>query len=202
MVNETLGTKTCNRVEYRLRQRFGLSLAESISEFHYLDTILRELFGAGADGIEQGFLERIMSMANFKKREGNARWINVEHSNLIRSILTTYGDDDKRRILDTVIRKPLTVPQILSVCKIPKTSGYRMIGEMLDSGLLYEEGSTKTTDDKRIPTYGALFERVKINIESERKTGTSVQILVKEDIVAGSQINRLLGIRDSIHEND
>jgi hypothetical protein len=77
-----------------------------------------------------------------------------------------------------------------------------MIGEMLDSGLLYEEGSTKTTDGKRIPTYGALFERVKINIESERKTGTSVQILVKEDIVAGSQINRLLGISDSIHEKD
>jgi hypothetical protein len=193
IIKEKLGSKTCEKIESRLQQRHGLSLAESMKQFHTVDATLREFFGDGADALEADFLERIISFAKPQGSivdSGNDRWIKVEHSSLIEIILSSYGDNEKRKILDAVIGQPSTVSKILDACMIPKSSGYRIINEMLDNGLLFEENVSKTSDGKRVSNYSALFQRVKIDIES--KSNANLQVLVKESSILSSHILRIL----------
>jgi hypothetical protein len=48
------------------------------------------------------------------------------------------------------------------------TSGYRMINQLVEDGLLTEEGYAETSDGKKVSKYTALFEKVKIEIEAKR----------------------------------
>ena len=200
IIRETLGSKTCEKIESMLEERYGLSLIEAMRQFHALDATLRELFGDGADALEADFLERIMSFAepqgSLATDNSRDRWIKVEHSRLIEIILSSYGDIERRKILDSVIDQPNTISKILDTCMIPKSSGYRIINEMLEKGLLFEESVSKTSDGKKVSNYGALFHRVKIDIES--KSTANLQLLIKERSILGSQILRILGSRNYI----
>ncbi|MFB5621079.1 MAG: transcriptional regulator, partial [Nitrosopumilus sp.] len=49
-IEENLGKDTLNKIEQRLMERHGLGLVQAIKNFHKFDSVLREFFGAGADG--------------------------------------------------------------------------------------------------------------------------------------------------------
>ena len=89
MIREKLGQKTCEKIEDRLRQRYNLSLAESIKDFYTLDATLREFFGAGADAIEEDFAHKLISIDTGAK---GRQWITIENRELSQLILETYGD--------------------------------------------------------------------------------------------------------------
>jgi hypothetical protein len=186
MIREKLGQKTCEKIEERLRQRYNLTLAESIKDFYTLDATLREFFGAGADGIEEDFANKLVSInTGAKGRQG----ITIENKELAQLILGAYGDNDKRLILETAFRQPAVILEILEACNIPKSSGYRMINQLVEDGLLTEEGFAETSDGKKVSKYTALFEKVKIEIDSK---GLVVQVLLRENILNESQIVRIL----------
>ena len=50
IIRENLGRRTVRKLEKRLFEKHGISLTESIEQFHKLDSVLREFFGKGADG--------------------------------------------------------------------------------------------------------------------------------------------------------
>jgi len=56
-IRTNLGERTLRKIEDRLNERYKMSLDECLSEFEKLDTILREFFGEGAEGIEQKFFK-------------------------------------------------------------------------------------------------------------------------------------------------
>ncbi len=58
-IENNLGKETLNKIEQRLMERHGLGLVQAIKDFHKLDSVLREFFGAGADGLEQKFLKKL-----------------------------------------------------------------------------------------------------------------------------------------------
>ncbi len=58
-IEENLGKKTLNKIEQRLVERHGMNLVQAIKEFSKFDSVLREFFGPGADGLESKFLENI-----------------------------------------------------------------------------------------------------------------------------------------------
>ena len=97
MIREKLGQKTCEKIEVRLRQRYDLDLAESINDFYTLDATLREFFSSGADAIEEDFANKLISINTPAK---GRRWILIENRELAELILATYGDKDKRIILE------------------------------------------------------------------------------------------------------
>jgi hypothetical protein len=43
-----------------------------------------------------------------------------------------------------------------------------MINELVEDGLVMEEGYAETSDDKKVSKYTALFEKVKIEIDTKR----------------------------------
>ena len=187
MIREKLGQKTSEKVEERLRQRYNLDLAESIKDFFTLDATLREFFGSGADAIEEDFANRLISINTSSK---GRPWITIENKELSELILEAYGNTEKRVILEVAFKQPAVILDVLERTWIPKSSGYRLINQLADEGLLTEEGYAETSDGKKVSKYTALFEKVKIEIDSEK--GLVVQILLKENILNESQIVRVL----------
>jgi hypothetical protein len=198
MIREKLGQKTCEKIEVRLRQRYNLDLAASINDFYTLDATLREFFSSGADAIEEDFANNLISVNTPAK---GRRWILIQNSELAELILATYGDKDKRLILEVAFTNPSVILDILEATRIPKSSGYRLINQLVENGLLTEQGYAESSDGKKVNKYTALFERVKIEIDTNGLIFTSdiplpsfpvVEVLLKENILNESQIIRVL----------
>ena len=186
MIREKLGEKTCKKIVDRLHQRYDLSLAESVKDFYTLDTTLREFFASGADAIEEDFTNRLISI----NAPANGRpWITIDDRKLAKLIAGAYGDTEKRLILEVALRHPLVISHMLEVLGIPISSGYRLLNELVEDGLLTEQGYAENSDGKKVRKYTALFERVKMELDTK---GLIVQVLLKENILKESQIIRVL----------
>src|SRR5437660_1166295 len=96
-IKENLGKKTLQKVEQRLFERYGINLTQSIEDFTKLDSVLREFFGDGAEGLEKQFLENIVTLEQESKTQ-NQNWIAIEDPSLAKLILESFGDEDKKNI--------------------------------------------------------------------------------------------------------
>jgi DNA-binding transcriptional ArsR family regulator len=159
-IRENLGDKTVQKIEERLFEKYGISLTQSIEQFQKLDAVLREFFGAGADGLEQRFLRNVCEV----KSVNDEHWVQIENPELTKIILESFGDDDKKKILATLNEEPMLISQILDICKIPQTSGYRKINSLIEGGLLVPTGFVITPDGKRVTKYLSIFDNIRIDI--------------------------------------
>ncbi|MBM3903551.1 MAG: transcriptional regulator [Thaumarchaeota archaeon] len=147
-----------------------------MEQFQKLDSVLREYFGAAADGLEQKFLKSVCTV-NFTNDE---TWLVIDNSVLTGVILGSFGDDDKKRILGALNGNPLIVSQIIDLCSIAQTSGYRKVNALIDDGLLVPSGYITTNDGKKVSKYRSVFDNIKIDIVKNKIT-VSLR-LAKEDI--------------------
>ena len=204
MIREKLGQKTCEKIEARLRQRYNLDLAASINDFYTLDATLREFFSSGADAIEEDFANRLISINTPAK---GRHWLSIANVELAELIVATYGDRDKRIILEVAFNKPSVILDILEIARIPKSSGYRLISQLVENGFLTEQGFAESSDGKKVNKYTALFEKVNIEIDTSGLIFTAeiplpsiptVKVLLKENILNESQIIRVLLGRNKV----
>jgi hypothetical protein len=198
MIRGKLGQKTCEKIEARLRQRYNLDLAASINDFYTLDATLREFFSSGADAIEEDFANQLISINTPTK---GRHWISIENRELAELIVATYGDKEKRILLEVAFTNPSVILDILEAARIPKSSGYRIINQLVETGLLTTQGYAESSDGKKVNKYTALFEKVKIEITTDGlifnadiplPTIPIVEVLLKENILNESQIIRVL----------
>ncbi len=178
-IRENLGDRTVQKIEERLFEKYGLSLTQSIEQFQKLDAVLREFFGAGADGLEQRFLKDVCEI----KASNNEVWAHIENQDLTKIILESFGDDDKKKILGTINDEAMLISQIIETCNIPQTSGYRKINALIDGGLLIPAGYTITSDGKRVTKYKSIFDNIKIDIV---KNKISVALHLQKDLGTSS----------------
>jgi hypothetical protein len=180
IIRENLGDKTIQKIENRLFEKHGISLTQSIEQFNKLDAVLREFFGAGADGLEQRFLRSVCEL----KLVNNEKWVLIENPMLTKIILESFGDDDKKKILGALNGDSLIISQIIERCNIPQTSGYRKINALIDEGLLVPSGFIATSDGKKITKYRSIFDNIKIDIIKNKIT--IVIHLANEDLNSSS----------------
>ncbi len=162
-IEQNLGKATLNKIEQRLMERHGMGIAQAIKDFYKFDSVLREFFGAGADGLETKFLQNIIDIKQQKKETDN--WITIKDQELAKIFLESFADEDKKAIIDTVLDESLIIATILEHCKVPQTSGYRKINQLIDNGLLISNGHEVSTDGKKIKKYETIFNNVKMDIE-------------------------------------
>ena len=165
-IRENLGDKTVQKIGERLFEKYGISLTQSLEQFQKLDAVLREFFGAGADGLEQRFLKDVCEI---EVKDGEV-WAHIENQELTKIILESFGDDDKKKILGSLNDESMLISQIIETCNIPQTSGYRKINSLIDGGMLVPSGHTITSDGKRVTKYKAIFDNIKIDIVKNRVT--------------------------------
>ncbi len=182
-IEENLGKDSLNKIEQRLMERHGLGLVQAIKDFHKLDSVLREFFGSGADGLEQKFLEKIIGIEKSKRSESN--WIKIKDPELSKVILESFADEDKKEILGSVMDESRIIAKILESSKIPQTSGYRKINFLIDNGLLVTNGFELSSDGKKVKKYETIFDNVKVDII---KNDIEVKVQLKNSLLNESAI--------------
>lgn len=167
-IEDNLGESTLHKIDNRLFEKYGITINQAILDFQKLDSVLREFFGAGADGLEKKIFENVCTLE--KSETNKQEWMTVEDQFLTRVILEAFGDEDKKRILIALLEEPRVVSEVLSICNVPQTSGYRKINWLIDNGLLTTHGFITTNDGKRVNKYTPVFENIKINIVKDKVT--------------------------------
>ena len=181
VIRKNLGDKTVQKIENRLVEKYGITLTESIEQFQKLDVVLREFFGAGADGLEERFLEFVCDV----KTSNNTNWVTIDNPTLTKIILESFGEDDKKKILSTLSHDALIISEIIEKCDIAQTSGYRKINALIDDGLLVPSGFVSTTDGKKVTKYRSIFNNIRIEIV---KNKINVSLYLPEADFATSSI--------------
>jgi hypothetical protein len=166
IIQKNLGQSTLDKIENRVYEKFGTNLTQVSNDFPKLDAVLREFFGEGAKGMERQLLQHIISVQQNKieKKE----WITIEDSQINRIILEAIGDDDKKNILNAVLDKSRVISEILEICKIPQTSGYRKVNNLIQNGLLIINGHEITDDGRTINKYQTVFDNIQIHVEKNK----------------------------------
>jgi len=182
-IEENLGKETLNKIEQRLMERHGLGLVQSIKNFNKFDSVLREFFGAGADGLEQEFLKNIVNIE--KSKLSSPDWLQIKDAELSKIFLESFADQDKKAIITAVMDESLIISKILEKCQIPQTSGYRKINLMINSGLLVANGFEESSDGKKIKKYETIFNNVKVDLV---KSDIAVKIQLKHSLLRESSI--------------
>ncbi len=182
-IENNLGKETLNKIEQRLMERHGLGLVQAIKDFHKLDSVLREFFGAGADGLEQKFLKNIVAVE--KTKQSNSNWIHIKDPELSKIFLESFADPDKKVIIGSVMDESLIICDIIKKCQIPQTSGYRKINFLINNGLLVSTGFELAQDGKKVKKYETIFDNVKMDIV---KNSVTVKIQLKKSLLNESSI--------------
>ena len=186
-IEENLGKSTLNKIEQRLMERHGMGIVQAIKDFYKFDSVLREFFGAGADGLETKFLQNIIDLKQKKKDIDN--WITIQDQDLAKIFLESFADEDKKVIIGTVLDESLIIADILEHCKVPQTSGYRKINQLIDNGLLISNGYAVSADGKKIKKYETIFENIKMDIE---RNTVVVRIQLKKSSMSESSILQIV----------
>jgi hypothetical protein len=184
IIRDNLGETTICKIQDRLFEKFGLSITESMMNFEKLDSVLREFFGAGAEGLEKKFLDNICSIKTKKDRV--EKRFTISDPFISQSILKAFSDAEMSKILNASIGEPWMISEILEHLDIPKTSGYRKINDLIEWGLLVKTGSEMIANRRMIDKYKSVFDNV--NIDFNNKVTVSVQFTM--DVATNSSILR------------
>ena len=96
------------------------------------------------------------------------KWSIIEDPRLIELILRALGDDHKKNIINEAMNHPHTIADIVETSKIPHTSGYRKVKDLINDGILIPLEYVIAHDGKRIAKYQAIFETILIAIEKNK----------------------------------
>ena len=166
IIKDNLGDASFDRIEKRLFEKHGMGFTQAVEDFEKIDTVLKEFFGSGAEGIERKILDKVVIMEESKRDE--KQWITLEDSRLIELMLKSLGDEDKKNIINAVIDESKIISDILEISNTPQTSGYRKINSLIDDGILVQQGYVTMPDGKKVVKYKAVFENINISIEKNK----------------------------------
>lgn len=186
-LKEKLGGQTFQKIQTRIFEKHGIKFKEAIEDFQKLDSVLREFFGSKAEYIEKQIVDEIVMLEKSKLLE--RKWITIEDTTLVKLILESIGDEDKKNILNAVLDEPRIISDILEISNIPQTSGYRKVNGLIQSGMLTPQGFLVTRDGKKVTKYKSVFENISIEIV---KNKVFARVLPSEESIAKSAIMQLV----------
>jgi len=184
VIKDNLGEPVYKKIESRLQDRYKITVLESIRDFSKMDATLRELFQEGADEIEKKFLNNFISIEPAPSK--NKTWITIHDQSLANLIMASFSDSDKRKILNNLLLKePTLISDIVKMCNLTKSTGYRMIKELTNNGLLTEIGYSLTSDGRKMNKYVSLFENMQVNVVGGK---LDLKVQINNDFLKQSQI--------------
>ena len=172
IIKKKLSSSDLKNLERKLFLEHGMSIKLSIEHFHKFDEMLKNISNLDRKKFENDCINEIIKI---KKTDENYS-VKIIDQKLINLILESCGDSETRKILTCLFENDLTIPQILNDSKVPKTSGYRKIENLIINGLILESGRI-LSESKRISKYKCIFDEIKI-------------VMKKNDIIVHGIINK------------
>ena len=159
-IKRNLDSDIEKKLKLQLFQKYGLSIKQAIKDFPKIDEILKELLKSDASSFEQKCIKEII----FLKMKGNSVLVTLKDRNLTNLIIEILGDKEFRRIIEATLVRSLLISEIIEICKLPKTSGYRKISYMIRNGLLHPVKTEFTKKRRGIERYSPIFKKITIEM--------------------------------------
>ena len=173
-IKKKLDSDELKTIERKLFLEHGMSIKLSIEHFDKFDQVLKNILNINRKKFENDCINEVIKI---KKINGKYS-VRIIDQKLIDSLLVLCGDSETRLMLNCLFDNELTIPQILSESKIPKTSGYRKIENLIINGLIVESGKV-LSESKRISKYRCVFDEIKIEM---KKNNIIIQGVINEQI--------------------
>lgn len=165
-------------VERELFLEYGMSIKLSIEHFQKFSSVLKRNSQINVSKFEKDCINKIIKV---KKRD-DSYMVTIVNQDLSNLILESFSDVETRKIISKLLENELTIPQILKESKVPKTSGYRKIENLILSGIIIESGKV-LSESKKISKLQCVFQEIKLDI---KKNKTIVNGVVSNKMFAKS----------------
>ena len=160
VIKKKLNSNELKNIERKLFLEHGMSIKLSIEYFHKFSETLKNISNTDRKKFKNECINKIIKIKKMDKDYS----VKIIDQKLIDLILESCGDSETRKIIICLFDNDLTIPQILNETKIPKTSGYRKIENLIINGLILESGKV-LSESKRISKYRCVFDKIKIGMK-------------------------------------
>lgn len=160
-IKTRLDEDTLAKVERDLFFQHGMSIKLSIEHFEKFHNVLKDHADNNTKNFEESCLKKIIQITNSK----NNFEMDILSSSLSETVFDYFGDVESRKILLSIMKEPLTVPEILNTSGVLKSPAYRKIENLLLDGMILESGKIMT-NNKRVSQYRCVFDKVTLIIEN------------------------------------
>ncbi|HEY5736274.1 MAG TPA: transcriptional regulator [Nitrosopumilus sp.] len=159
-IKKELDSDILKKVERELFLEQGMSIKLSIEHFDKFVNVLKKNSNIDVQKFEEKCIEKILKI----KKSDEKYLITILDLDLKNLILETFGEIEARKIISCLFENEYTIPQILKESKVPKTSGYRKIENLILNGLIIETGKI-LSESKKISKLQCIFEEIKIDVK-------------------------------------
>ena len=168
-IKKNLDAEILKKVERELFLQHGMSIKLSIEHFEKFSSVLRKNSNIDVNKFEKECIEKILKI----KKNGEKYLVTIIDLDLKNLILELFGEIESRKIISSLLENEYIIPQILKESKIPKTSGYRKIENLIFNGLFIESGKV-LSESKKISKLQCIFEKIKIDIKKGKITVSGI----------------------------
>jgi len=162
-IKKKMDLDVLKKVERELFLNHGMSIKLSIEHFQKFTNVLEKNSNIDVKRFEKNCINKIVKVKKIDDRY-NVSIVNTFVTDLI---LELFSESETRKIISVLLQNEYTIPQILKESKVPKTSGYRKIENLLINGLVLESGKV-LSESKKISKLQCVFQEIKIDIKKEK----------------------------------
>lgn len=184
-VKKEISTKDLDDMEQQL-QNYGMHMNEIFYKFPEMKKSLSR-FTDDLKVIEDEILKDFLIIERDPKTP--EIWLVIKNQYMAELILKTFADQDKKAIMDLIRDESETIPKILERCKIPNTSGYRKMNQLIDEKMVTATGMAETFEGKRAILYRSVIQRIQIAINGNEIIS---KISVDHEALNSSEIIRTI----------
>ena len=168
-IKKELDLEILKKVERELFLEHGMSIKLAVENFDKFEKVLKNNSNLDVKKFEKDCIEKIMKIKN----NGEKYSITILDFDLKNLILELFGEIESRKIISCLLENEYTIPQILKESKVPKTSGYRKIENLILNGLLIESGKI-LSESKKISKLRCVLQEIKLDIKKGKIEITGV----------------------------
>ena len=164
-IKKELDLDLLKKVERELFLEHGMSIKLSIEHFQKFTNALKKNSHIDTIKFEKDCVNKILKI---KKRDDKYN-VTIINSDMVDLILDLFSESETRKIISSLLENEYTIPQILKESKVPKTSGYRKIENLIFNGIIIESGKV-LSESKKISKLQCVFQEIKLDIKKEKIT--------------------------------
>ncbi len=168
-IKKKLDLDMLKKIERELFLEQGMSIKLSIEHFQKFTNSLKKNSHMDVKKFEKDCINKIIKV---KKRDDKYNVI-INNTIMTDLILELFSESETRKIISSLLENEYTIPQILKESKVPKTSGYRKIENLILNGIIIESGKV-LSESKKISKLQCVFQEIKLDIKKEKITITGI----------------------------
>lgn len=170
-ITSILGKKVLAKLEGDLATIWRTSLKYAIMDFDQFHEALQRQYGPASDRLLDEIRKKVIAEAtpfNEIKSIKSGDSLKIKDEELVKRILSGYGDGDLRQLLQ-LWTHPLLCVDAIENSTLPQTSAYRKINAMIKAGLLLQDGE-KLVEGRKVPMYKQTFSKVQVGFSQKGTT--------------------------------